>query len=70
VSEPGSGVVGGWILSFIFQAQTGNPVFLTSSNQGESYSIRIGDPFSPGGTANPATQPQFNCATHTKTIQQ
>lgn len=63
-------IVGGWTTSFIFQAQTGNPVFLTSSNQGSSYPIRIGDPYSPGGTANSATQPNFNCATQTKTLRQ
>lgn len=60
--------VGGWKTSFIFQTQTGNPVFLTSSNQGSSYPLRIGDAFASGGTANAATQPQFNCAAKTKTL--
>ncbi len=63
-------VIGEWKASLVFQAQTGNPVFLTSSNQGGSYPDRIGDPFAAGGTANPATQPQFNCATKTKTLAQ
>lgn len=63
-------VVGGWSTSFLFQAQTGNPIFLTSSNQGSSYPIRIGDPYAPGGTANPVTQPNFNCAAKTKTLSQ
>ncbi|MFZ1945811.1 MAG: carboxypeptidase regulatory-like domain-containing protein [Acidobacteriaceae bacterium] len=63
-------VIGGWKASLVFQAQTGNPVFLTSSNQGGSYPFRIRDPFATGGTADPATQPQFNCATKTKTLAQ
>lgn len=48
-------VVGGWNTSFVFQAQTGNPVFLNSSNQGSSYPIRVSDPYAPGGTPDPAT---------------
>lgn len=63
-------VVGQWKVSLTFQAQGGDPVFLTSSNQGSSYPIRIGNPMAPGGTADAATQPQFNCATKTKTLSQ
>ncbi len=63
-------VIGQWKTSLIFQAQSGDPVFLTSSNQGSSYPIQIGDPFSPGGTADPVTQGQFNCATKTRTLTQ
>ncbi|MGB6133498.1 MAG: TonB-dependent receptor [Acidobacteriaceae bacterium] len=63
-------IAGGWSTSFVFQAQTGDPVFLTSSNQGSSYPFRIGDPYAPGGTANAATQPQFNCAAKTRTLTQ
>ena len=64
-------VAGGWKTSFIFQAQSGNPIFLTSTNQGSSYPVRTGaSPYAPGGTADAATQPQFNCATETKTLQQ
>lgn len=63
-------VIGGWKSSLIFQAQGGDPVFITSTNQGGSYPIQIGDPFAPGGTADPATQPNFVCATKTRTIQQ
>lgn len=63
-------VVGGWKTSLIFQAQTGDPVFLTSSNQGESYPFPVGDPFGAGGNADPATQPQFNCASRTRTLKQ
>ena len=62
--------IGGWKLSGVFQAQTGDPVFLTSSNQGSSYPFKTGDPYAPGGTANTATQPQFNCATKTHSLQQ
>ena len=62
--------VGGWKLSGVFQAQTGDPIFLNSSNQGGSYPFQTGDPYAPGGTANPATQQQFNCATKTHTLQQ
>ena len=63
-------VVGGWKASLVFQAQSGDPVFLTSTNQGGSYPIRIGDPFGTGGTPDPATQPNFVCATKTRTLQQ
>ena len=62
--------VGGWKTSFVFQAQSGDPVFITSSNQGSSYPQKIGDPFGAGGIANAATQPQFVCATRTRTLQQ
>jgi hypothetical protein len=62
--------VGGWTTSFIFQVQSGNPIFLNSSNQGSSYPVRIGDPDAPGGTADAATQPQFECATRVHTLQQ
>ncbi len=63
-------VVGGWKASLIFQAQSGDPVFLNSTNQGGSYPVRIGDPFGTGGTADPATQPNFVCASKTRTLKQ
>ncbi len=63
-------VTGGWTTSFIFQAQTGNPIFLNSSNHGESYPIRVGDPYAADGTDNPATQPNFVCAARTRTLAQ
>lgn len=63
-------VVGGWTTSFVFQAQTGNPIFLNSSNQGESYPTRLSDPYAPGGTADPVTQHNFVCATKTRTLTQ
>lgn len=62
-------VVGGWKTSFVFQVQSGAPVFVNSTNQGQSYPFRVGDPLAAGGTPDPATQPQFVCATKTKTIQ-
>ena len=71
-------VIGGWKSSLVFQAQSGNPVFLTSSNQGSSYPYRISDPFAAGsplgadntGSSLSPQQPQFNCATRTRTLQQ
>ncbi len=63
-------LIGQWKTSLTFQAQSGDPVFLNSSNQGSSYPIRVIDPMSPGGTADAATQPQFNCATKTGTLSQ
>lgn len=62
-------VLGGWKTSLIFQVQTGTPIFLNSSNQGSSYPVRISDPFGAGGSADPATQPQFVCAAKTRTLQ-
>ncbi|SEC41526.1 TonB-dependent receptor [Terriglobus roseus] len=71
-------VIGGWKSSLVFQAQTGNPIFLTSSNQGSSYPYQIADPFSTGAPLGSGstrsslspTQPQFNCAAKTRTISQ
>jgi hypothetical protein len=73
-------VIGGWKASLVFQAQSGNPVFLTSSNQGSSYPYKLGDPFTPGAPygydpKNPVAsasplQPNFQCATKTRTLQQ
>lgn len=70
--------IGGWKTSIIFQAQSGNPIFLTSSNQGSSYPYQISDPFSttsvystdPTGISTSPMQPQFNCATKTRTLAQ
>jgi hypothetical protein len=63
-------VAGGWKTSFIFQVQSGNPIFLTSSNQSSSYPQKIGDPFGTEGITNQATQANFPCATKTRTLQQ
>jgi hypothetical protein len=62
-------VLGGWRGSLLFVAQTGLPVFINSSNQGESYPYKISDPFKPGGTPDPNTQVGFVCATATRTLQ-
>lgn len=62
--------VGGWKANLLFQAQSGDPVFLTSSNQSGSYPFRVSDPFGAGGIADAATQPQFNCAAKTRTLAQ
>jgi hypothetical protein len=70
--------IGGWKTSIIFQAQSGNPIFLTSSNQGSSYPYQINDPFSTAssyptdstGISTDPRQPQFNCATKTRTLTQ
>lgn len=65
-------VAGGWKGSLLFVAQTGLPVFLNSTNQGESYPFRVGDPFASSATSAPATdgtQNNFVCATQTRTIQ-
>lgn len=61
-------IAGGWKTSLIFQTQTGDPVFLTFSNQGSSYPVRVGDSFAAGVTPNPATQPNFVCATKAKSL--
>jgi len=68
-------VAGGWKTSVTFQAQSGNPVFITSSNQGSSYPYQIADPFAVGapfgmdanGLSLSPAQPQFHCATQTRT---
>lgn len=63
-------VVGGWKSSFVFQAQSGNPIFLTSSNQSSSYPIKVSNPFGRGGIVDSAAQVNFVCATKTRTLQQ
>ncbi len=70
--------IGGWKTSLVFQAQSGDPIFLTSSNQGESYPYQIrgafsaGAPFGTDSTGNSLspTQPEFNCAARTRTLAQ
>ena len=54
-------LVGGWKATAIFQVQTGTPIALPQR-------FRIGNPFAPGGTPNPVTQHNQECATQTKTI--
>ncbi len=54
-------LAGGWKSSAIFQVQTGTPIALPQR-------FRVGDPFGSGGTPNPVTQPNQECATQTRTI--
>jgi Carboxypeptidase regulatory-like domain len=54
-------VVGGWKATAIFQAQTGTPIAFPQR-------FLVGDPFAPGGTPNPVTQPNETCAAATRTI--
>ena len=54
-------VVGGWKAAAIFQVQTGTPIAFPQR-------FRVGDPFAAGGTPNPVTQPNQECATQTKTL--
>ena len=54
-------LAGGWKTTAIFQVQTGTPIALPQL-------FRIGDPFVSGGTPNPVTQRNEECATQTRTI--
>jgi Carboxypeptidase regulatory-like domain len=56
-----SEVLGGWKAAAIFQVQTGTPIALPQR-------FRVGDPFGAGGTPNPVTQPNQECATQIKTL--
>ena len=55
------GVFGGWKAAAIFQVQTGTPIAFPQR-------FRVADPFAAGGTPNPVTQPNQECATQTKTL--
>ncbi|MGB6975368.1 MAG: carboxypeptidase regulatory-like domain-containing protein [Terracidiphilus sp.] len=54
-------VVGGWKATAIFQVQTGTPIAFPQR-------FRVGDPFGPGGTPDPITQVNEQCATAVKTV--
>ncbi len=54
-------VVGGWKATAIFQVQTGTPIAFPQR-------FRVGDPFAPGGTPDPITQANEQCATAVKTV--
>jgi hypothetical protein len=65
--------VGGWSLSLTYQAQSGLPFTLGSSNVStvagaSARPIRVGNPFAGGGSPN-ATNPSITCPTHVKTVQ-
>jgi hypothetical protein len=66
-------LVGGWSLSLTYQAQSGLPFTLGSSNVSTvagatARPIRIGDPFKAGGSPN-STNPTITCPTKVRTIQ-
>ena len=66
-------LIGGWSTSFVFRAETGQPISigtngLTSPGGATVNAIRIGDPFSTGGTAN-STNPGVACPTKVRTVQ-
>jgi hypothetical protein len=66
-------LVGGFSSSLVFQAQTGQPITigtngLTTFNGSGVNAIRIGNPFSTGGSAN-STNPGVTCPTKVRTIQ-
>jgi hypothetical protein len=54
-------VIGGWKATAIFQVQTGTPIALPQL-------FRIGNPYAAGGTPNPVTQPNEDCAPQTRTV--
>jgi hypothetical protein len=55
------GLIGGWKATAIFQVQTGTPIAFPQR-------FRIGNPFASGGTPDPITQPNQECAAQTRTI--
>ncbi|HEV2575700.1 MAG TPA: carboxypeptidase-like regulatory domain-containing protein [Acidobacteriaceae bacterium] len=64
-------LLGGWSTNVTFQAQTGNPFSVSTSNQtnvvgGTTYAFAVSDPFGAGGSPNP-TNPSITCATATHT---
>ncbi|SFS13678.1 TonB-dependent Receptor Plug Domain [Granulicella pectinivorans] len=64
-------LVGGWSDSFVFRAQTGQPLTIGTNGitnpGGAAYNaILVGDPFAPGGTPN-SSNPGITCATTTRT---
>ena len=66
-------LVGGWSDSFVFRAQTGEPITIGTSNvtsPGGSgvRAIKTGDPFKAGGTPN-ASNPGISCPTKVRTVQ-
>jgi hypothetical protein len=64
-------LLGGWSTNVTFQAQTGNPFSVSTSNQsnvvgGTTFAYAISNPFAAGGSPNP-TNPSITCATATHT---
>jgi hypothetical protein len=64
-------LLGGWSTNVTFQAQTGNPFSVSTSNQtnvvgGTTYAYAISNPFAAGGSPN-STNTSITCATATHT---
>ncbi len=64
--------IGGWSTSFVFRAETGQPITIgtngiTSPSGASANANRIGDPFKGGGTPN-ATNPGIACPTKVRTV--
>lgn len=64
-------LLGGWSTNVTFQAQTGNPFSVGTSNQsnvvgGSTFAYAIRDPYVAGGSPN-STNPSVTCATATHT---
>lgn len=65
-------IIGGWSLSGVFRAQTGEPITvgtnkLTSPSGAGVHAIRIGDPYKAGGSPN-STNPSISCPTAVRTV--
>lgn len=64
-------LLGGWSTNLTFQAQTGNPFSVGTSNLspavgGTAYAFAIADPYAAGGSPN-STNLSISCATATHT---
>jgi hypothetical protein len=65
--------IGGWSSSFVFRAQTGQPISIgpnniTSPGGATVNAIRIGNPFAGGGSP-PPSNPGVTCPTKVRTVQ-
>ena len=65
--------IGGWSASFVFRAETGQPISIgtngiTSPGGATVNAIRVGDPFKGGGTPN-STNPGITCPAKVRTVQ-
>ena len=66
-------LVGGWSSSFVFRAQTGQPISIgtngiTSPGGATVNAFRIGNPFAAGGSPN-STNPSITCPTKIRTVE-
>lgn len=65
-------LIGGWSSSLVFRAQTGQPITIGTNNLvspggANAQAIRVGNPYSSGGTAN-ASNPGITCAAQARTV--